>query len=295
VGGRRLPAGRHRPRAPGKARPPLSEYHRFVRVGGLKVRYEDFGQGPPVLLLHGIGHSLRNWSRTVPALVEAGFRAISIDTPGFGYSERPSELLAQAAVTAFLDEFLDTFYLDQVNLVGHSLGGSLATVYALDRPQRVIRLALVAAAVGPDVNPALRLLALRVARPLLRPLALRQVFGLLAGSWDDEILQSELRDAERWLSDPAAREYFWNVLRLGVALRGMKPEWLLLERLRDLKMPVMVAWGRKDRLLPFSNVEKIRSRLPDARYELYDNAGHMLPYEVAEPFNSALIDFLGGG
>jgi len=57
-------------------------------------------------------------------------------------------------------------------------------------------------------------------------------------------------------------------------------------------MPVLVAWGRQDQLLPFSNVEKIRSRLPDARYELYDKAGHMLPYEVAGQFSSALIDFL---
>jgi len=156
----------------------------------------------------------------------------------------------------------------------------------------VRRLALVAAAVGPDVNPALRLLTLQVARPLVRPFALRQVFGLIASSWDEEVLEQELRDAERWLNDEAARRYFWNVLRAGLRFRGVRPERLLLDRLPELRMPVLVAWGRQDQLLPFSNVEKIRARLPDARYELYEKAGHMLPYEVAQQFNSALIDFL---
>jgi pimeloyl-ACP methyl ester carboxylesterase len=292
VGGRRLPAGGDRPRPQGEAGPALSEYHRFLRVAGLKVRYEDFGQGPTVLLLHGIGHSLRNWSRTVPALVEAGFRAISIDMPGFGYSEPTPEVLDEAGTTAFMEAFLDTFYLDDVDLVGHSLGGAIATVFALHRPQRVRRLALVAAAVGPDVSPTLRLLALQIARPLLRPFALRQVFQLLASSWEEEILEQELRDAERWLSDPVARTYFWNVLRAGLRLRGVRPERLLLERLPELAMPVLVAWGKNDQVVYFSNVAKIRARLPKAEFVAYEKAGHMLPYEVAKKFNRDLIKFL---
>jgi len=271
------------------------EYHRFVRVGGRRVRYEDEGQGPPVLLLHGIGHSLRNWHRTMPALTGAGFRAVAIDTPGFGYSEAPEGILDEAGTSAFVADFLDTFYLDRVDLVGHSLGGALATVFALHRPERVNRLVLVAPAVGPDVNPALRLLAMQVARPLLRPLALRQVFGLFAASWDDDLLEREVADAERWLGDPAARRYFWNVLRMGLRLRGVRPERLLLERLQDLRMPVMFAWGRRDQILPVSNLDKVRERLPDARYEVYDGAGHMLPYEVAERFNQDLVGFLEEG
>jgi pimeloyl-ACP methyl ester carboxylesterase len=245
-----------------------------------------------VLLLHGIGHSLRNWSRTVPALVDAGFRAISIDMPGFGHSEPTPDVLDEDGTIAFLEAFLDTFYLDVVDLVGHSLGGAVATVFALNRPARVRRLALVAAAVGPDVNPALRLLTLQIGQALVRPFALRQVFGLIASSWDEEVLAQELRDAERWLNDPAARLYFWNVLRAGLRLRGVRPERLLLDRLPELRMPVLVAWGKQDQLLPFSNVEKIRAKLPNAGYEIYEKAGHMLPYEVAEPFSSALIDFL---
>ena len=212
--------------------------------------------------------------------------------PGFGYSEPTPEVLDEVGTTAFLEAFLDTFYLDAVDLVGHSLGGAIATGFALHRPARVRRLALVAAAVGPDVNPALRLLTLQIGKALVRPFALRQVFGLIASSWDEQVLEQELRDAERWLSDPAARLYFWRVLRAGLAVRGVRPERLLLGRLPDLQMPILVAWGRKDQLLPFSNVEKIRARLPDARYELYEKAGHMLPYEVAQQFNSALIDFL---
>ena len=276
----------------GNPGPVAGEHHRFVRVGGRRVRYEDEGQGPPVLLLHGVGHSLRNWFRTMPALAEAGFRAVAIDTPGFGYSEAPGAVPDEEAIAAFLGDFLDTFYLDRVDIVGHSLGGAIATVFALHRPERVGRLALVAPAVGPDVNPALRLLALQVARPLLRPLALRQVFGLFAASWEDEVLEAEIADAERWLADPEARRYFWNVLRATLRLRGVRPERLLLERLPDLRVPVEFFWGRRDQILPISNLEKVRSRLPDARVRVYDEAGHMVPYEAAERFDRDLVEFL---
>ena len=101
-----------------------------------------------------------------------------------------------------------------------------------------------------------------------------------------------MADAERWLADPVARRYFWNVLRTGLRLRGVRPEWLLLERLKELQMPVMFAWGRRDMILPVSNLEKIRARLPRARCEVYPEAGHMLPYEAAEKFSADLIDFL---
>jgi pimeloyl-ACP methyl ester carboxylesterase len=122
--------------------------------------------------------------------------------------------------------------------------------------------------------------------------ALRQVFGMLAGQWEADLLEEEIAEAERWLSDPQARHYFWNVLRAGLRFRGVKPERLLLERLQDLSMPVLVAWGKRDQILPFSNVAKIRVRLPNARYEIYERAGHMIPYEVPEEFNAALVDFL---
>ncbi|HVD01321.1 MAG TPA: alpha/beta fold hydrolase, partial [Candidatus Dormibacteraeota bacterium] len=163
---------------------------------------------------------------------------------------------------------------------------------ALHRPERVARLALVAPAVGPDVNPALRILGLQVARPLLRPLALRRVFRLFASSWDEELLAQEVADAERWLADPAGRDYFWKVLRAALRLRGVRPQRLLLERLADLRMPVLFAWGRRDQILPITNLEKIRARLPRARYEVYPKAGHMLPYEAADEFNADLVDFL---
>jgi pimeloyl-ACP methyl ester carboxylesterase len=108
------------------------------------------------------------------------------------------------------------------------------------------------------------------------------VLGLIASSWDEEVHEQELRDAERWLNDEAARCYFWNVLRAGLRMRGVRPEKLLLDRPPELRMPVLVARGRQDQLLPFGNVEKIRSRLPQACYLVHEKAGHMLPNEVAE-------------
>ena len=265
-----------------------------MRVGGLKVRYLDASEGTTVLLLHGIGHSVRAWGRAMPALADAGFRAIALDTPGFGYSEQPAEIWDEDALVGFLDDFLDTFYLDRVSVGGHSLGGAFAAIYGLRRPERVNRLALVSAAIGPDVTPALRLLTLQLVRPMLRPLALRQAFSLFAGSWEPAVLEQELADAQRWLSDEKARVYFWNVLRQALRIRGIKPEYLILSRLAELKPPALIAWGKKDWVLPFSNVEKIRAHLPGARYETFEDAGHMIPFDEPERFNRVLIEFLRG-
>ncbi len=273
----------------------IREFHRYVRVGGLKVRYLDQGDGIPVVLLHGIGHSLRVWGRAMPALAAAGYRAIAIDTPGFGYSQQPAAVWSQDDLVTFLDQFMDTFYLSHASVAGHSLGGAFAAIYALRRPERVGKLILAAPAVGPDVNPALRILTLQVAGGLLRPVALRQVFALMATEWDEAVLEEELRDAQRWMSDPAARVYFWELLRSALRLRGVRPEHLILARLPELRSPVMVAWGRRDQVLPFSNVEKIKRMLPDARYEIYEKAGHMITYEESERFNATMIDFLQRG
>ena len=126
----------------------------------------------------------------------------------------------------------------------------------------------------------------------MSPTLLGQVFGLLASAWEEEVLEQEVADAERWLSDPAARTYFWNVLREGLSLGGVRPERLLLERLSQLKMVVLGARGKNDQVLYFNNVKKIRARLPDARYVICADSGHMLPYEVAGPFSRNLIECL---
>ena len=231
---------------------PYYRSRRFLRLAGMRIRYIDVGDGDPVLLLHGIGHSSLGWKHNLPALVQAGFRVIAVDTPGFGYSDLPraaSLARFQEFITDFILELLDTMCVDSCHLAGHSLGGDYAVTFALDHPDRVRRLVLAAPALGPRVSFMLRLLTLHVVGALPRP-TLRQLRGTLRpfavdASWLDE---EEIAEFQRWLAEPGSQRWFLALLRTSLRLRGVKPDPLLVHRLAQLKAPTLIIWGRKDRI-----------------------------------------------
>lgn len=273
-------------------------FRRFLRLAGMRIRYIDVGDGDPVLLLHGIGHSSLGWKHNLPGLVDAGYRVIAVDTPGFGYSDRPPASSLgrfQGFITEFILELLDTMCLDSCHLAGHSLGGAYAATFAIDHPERVRRLVLAAPALGPRVSFLLRLLTLHVAGALPRPTP-RQLRGTLARfavdpGWLDE---EEIAEFQRWLALPGSQQWFLTLLRTGLRLRGVKPEQLLVHRLAQLKAPTLVIWGRRDRILPVVNGPIMAEQISDCRLEVIDDAGHMVTYEKSKRFNELAIEFFNG-
>ena len=280
---------------------PWSPYYRsrrFLRVTGMRTRYIDAGDGEPVLLLHGIGHSSLGWKHNLPALVNAGFRVIAIDTPGFGYSDPPPrESLErfQEFITEFIVELLDTMCVDSCHLCGHSLGGAYATRFALAHPSRVRRLVLAAPALGPRVSFILRLLSLRLAGAFPLPTFGRMRWALapfaVDPSWLDE---EEIAEFQRWFAQPGSQRWFLALLQTGLRLRGIRPGQLLLTRLAQLRAPTLIVWGRQDRILPAVNGPIVAAQIPDCRLEVIEDAGHMITCEKSKPFNELAIDFLNG-
>src|SRR4030042_265658 len=116
------------------------------RVDGVDLHYVDAGNGPPLLLLHGLGGSTFGFRRLIPIL-SPRFRLLALDLKGFGYSERPLDgdysLTAQARLAK---DFLDALNIERAAVLGHSLGGAIAMRLAVDFPERVERLILVSSA-----------------------------------------------------------------------------------------------------------------------------------------------------
>ena len=277
---------------------PYYRSRRFLRVAGMRIRYIDAGDGDPVLLLHGIGHSSLSWKHNLPALVQAGFRAIAIDTPGFGYSDPPPATPLDeftSFIAQFIHELLDTLCLDSCHLVGHSLGGAYATRFALDHPGRVRRLVLVAPAIGPHVSLLMRTLTLRLVGGLPLPRIERFRWALAPFATDQSWLDDEeMAEFQRWLGLPGSKRWFLALLRSGLRLRGVRPRQLLLTRLPELAVPTLLVWGRQDRILPAANAALVMERVPDCRLELIEGAGHMVTYEQSRRFNELTIAFLKG-
>lgn len=221
---------------------------------------------------------------------------LAIDTPGFGRSEAAPEEWGEQQVADHLAALLDTLYVDETAVVGHSLGGAYATLLTLYNPKRVTRLVLAAPAIGSHLHPGLRLLGgLPFIKPffraeLARPL-LRQVLSLTVHD-TDRITDADVDEIGDWLKDPVMRSTFLRILTTGVGLSGVREEMLLLDRLEVIDQPVLLLWGRHDRILSIRNARDILKRLPQAQYVVLENSGHQLTYEEPALFNRLVIDFL---
>ncbi|MFI5486220.1 alpha/beta fold hydrolase [Micromonospora echinaurantiaca] len=269
---------------------------RHVTVDGRRVRHRVDGDGPPVVLLHGIGRSLRDFTEQHELLADR-YRVHSLDLPGYGGSLPMAEPYTLPALARFVGRYLDAVGVEApAHLVGNSLGGAIAMRLAVAEPARVASLALVnSAGFGREVTMMLRLLALRpLGRLLLRPsrAAARRTERAL---FHDAAFATAERVA--YALEVARQPYAARVLletahNLGT-FRGVSPQWReeLLTELARLDVPTLVVWGDRDLILPAAHLAAASTRLPHARTHLFTNCGHMPQIECAEEFSRLLVDF----
>ena len=269
--------------------------HRYIEVAGIGTHFVVAGQGPPVLLVHGLGSSAATWQRTIEPLAER-HTVYALDMPGHGDSEKPEVQYSLEAGVAYLADFLDALNVPRAALVGNSMGGLLSLGMALEHPERVTRLALVdAAGLGRELAMALRLASLPVVGELMRR---GSVFGyaraLMRGaSYEGRITWSVLVDALRGARiAPEASSAELNALRNGVNFRGVRPGYILLDRLPELQPPLLIVWGAQDKVLPVAHAYAAVEKHPAAQMVVLDQCGHWPQLEQAEEFNRVLQTYL---
>ncbi|MEU4793189.1 alpha/beta fold hydrolase [Micromonospora tulbaghiae] len=249
-------------------------------VDGRRTRCRISGDGPPVVLLHGIGRTLDDFTALHAALARDHL-VLAVDLPGHGGSaplDGPHTLPALAAAVA---RFLDAAGVTgPAHLVGNSLGGALAMRLAADTPQRVASLALLnSAGFGQEVTVALRLLAIRPLAPLLlRPhpkIARRTERAIF---YDPAYVTDErIALALAVAGQPHAARVMLELVRDLGTWRGVRPQWRadLLDAVAALDLPTLLVWGERDLVLPAAHLAYARTRLPDARSHLFRDTGHM--------------------
>lgn len=257
--------------------------------------------GPPVVLVHGWACTAFAWRRQVPVLAAAGRRVIAFDLKGHGFSDKPP-LVAEysaAAMTRFTLDVMDAMGVDRAALVGHSMGGAVATSVALAEPARVERLALLSP-VGFGEVTVHRLgqwLSPELAVPLLPVLgrvamaaprwAFTTPFRLIWGGGPVTIAPD---DVEEYRAPAQFAEYV-------PALRHLVHEFRWApygeEQLARLACPVLVLFGTRDRVVSPRQAQELVRLVPDGTLELVPGAGHMVQEESADAVNAALLKFLG--
>jgi pyruvate dehydrogenase E2 component (dihydrolipoamide acetyltransferase) len=258
---------------------------REIEVGGRRLRYLELGAGEaiPVLLVHGFGGDLNTWMFTQPALAETR-RTIALDLPGHGGSSKDVGHGDVESLAAIVEGALATLGIERAHLVGHSMGGAVAALVALCRPEHVASLTLIASAgFGPEINGSFIDGFIRAGR---RREAV-EILGLL-------------------VHDPAlvSRTMVEDVLRykrldgVTAALTAIAEAWFaggrqqidLSSRIATLDLPVQVFWGRDDRIIPVAHAETLAARFP---VHIVDQAGHLPHMEKAGEVNRLLSRFIG--
>lgn len=276
---------------------------RFVEIDGIRTHYLVVGDGRPVVMLHGNGESVADWSRTLPHPA-SGLRVYAIDLPGAGDSDKPTFDYSAEGLADFVTRFLDALVIERPALVGHSLGGLVALIIALRQPERVSALTLIdSAGLGKEINPMLAALVLPVAGELSTAWASTWL-GAKQRAWargdmhfarTSQIPHEWLTEQERLAKMPGYLEAELAAARQQTVVGQQRV--VVLDRLHQVRCPVMIVWGERDRAVPVNHATAAAKCLANSHLAIIPKAGHLphveRPGETSEAMHAFLRSSLG--
>ncbi|TMG38211.1 MAG: alpha/beta fold hydrolase [Chloroflexi bacterium] len=280
------------PSLPPIAAAPLAQGKRRVRVSVGDIAYLRKGQGPPVVLIHGIPSSSYLWRDLIDPLAEH-FDVLAPDLVGYGDSDKRLDAdLSVAAQARYLVAFMESLGVHRAAVIGHDIGGGIAQLIAVDAPGRVAKLVLIDSIVD-NAWPIPEIARLKEPAwdQIMVGLDLRAGLrkGLEAGITTPDRVTDELVDEwVRPFNDVAGRRAY---LRAARALNNRD----LVSRSRhidELDIPTLVLWGANDRFLEPRWGEHLKGKLRNAKLQVIDPGGHFLPLDRPDVVSAAVTEFL---
>ena len=257
----------------------------YADNSGVKIYWEERGEGDPVLLIMGLGYTMEMWYRTAPVLSQR-YRTISFDNRGVGRSDVPRGPYSIAAMAADAAAVLDSAGVTRAHVFGISMGGMIAQEFALQYPQRTRSLILGCTSHG---GPQAVLADAVVISTLMARGTMTAEEGIRAmipfiyhQSTPRERIDEDLEIRRRTF--PTAEGYFAQVQGIFA--------YESLSRLSQLKVPTLVVHGESDRLVPPENGRRLAGLIAGARLMLIPNASHIFPTDQQDAAHKVILDFL---
>jgi pimeloyl-ACP methyl ester carboxylesterase len=272
---------------------------RSVQLHGHPVTYRLAGEGPALLLLHGITSSSQTWESVLPALARH-HTVIAPDLLGHGSSAKPRGDYSLGAYASGVRDLMAALGHDRATVVGHSLGGGIAMQMAYQYPQRVERLVLVnSGGLGEEVNLILRAATLPGAElvlPVMVHRHVRSVVGALGRAFGAVGLRpgpdlQGIMAGFGSLTTGEAQRAFLHTARSIIDISGQRVS--ARDRLYlAADMPTLIVWGRRDPMIPVAHAYDAHATMPGSRLEVFDDAGHFPFNDDPVRFSQLLCDFV---
>jgi 3-oxoadipate enol-lactonase len=248
----------------------------LARVGDIELEYERRGSGPPLLLIMGMSGTRAHWSERFLALLERDFEVIVYDHRGVNGSSRVNGSFTIADLAADAAGLLGALQIDCAHVLGFSMGGMVAQELTLAEPQRSLTLTLAGTYCGGEGSA---LATDRATRILRDAVATRDREQAVRAAWLVNV-------SESFAADRRAHAQFMEIgLSKGVASAVVMEQMRAIAghdttaRLRQIDAPTLIVHGSDDQMLPVLNAHLIARRIPQARLEIIEGAGHLFFWE----------------
>jgi len=273
------------------AQPMPAPVAKDVTVYTFKLHYLEAGQGPPVILLHGLGGDGSRWGPNIGPLAK-DFHVFALDEIGFGQSDKPLANYHTGMLAEFLAGFMQAVHVPKASLVGNSMGASVALYMAVHYPDLVDRIVLAdgggyrspgaAPPRRPDTPAAIHR---RQIQNSVTRAETREFFRIMFH--DKSLVTDQMVDAQL----PMRLRSAFTISKIQEA--GEKGLGSLSEaEVRAVKAPTLIVWGRYDELANPAGADRLERAIPGSKKVLVDDCGHMPQLEKADEFNRLVREFL---
>ena len=271
----------------------------YLTIHGHRRAFVKVGEGPVLLLLHGLGCDHSTWDPIIDILARR-YTVIAPDLLGHGLSDKPRADYSVGGYANGMRDLLTCLGIDKVTVVGHSFGGGVAMQFAYQFPERTERLVLVASGgLGPEVTPVIRAITTPgfhqamhlLMLPGVRHATTRTMRVLARTGWQLTRDLDEVAEIYDSFKSPATRHAIRHVVRAVVDWQGQIVTMADRAYLTE-EMPMAVVWGRNDQVIPVAHANNAARLAPSARVEVIPNAGHFPHKDHPERFAKILHEFV---